>query len=67
MRANFVDDPARQCGSKLRYPSKAAAKKAIRVMQTRRGNTTQRNAPYLCPHCNFWHYGGQPGTRRRPR
>ena len=63
--AHFVDDPDRQCGRKRRYLSKTEAKLAMKRNQTIAGNARQRNVVYRCPHCDFFHYGKHPGSRRK--
>lgn len=51
---HYVDDPARQCGSKRAY-TKPEAKKAAKTFAMHRGGEKIR--PYRCPHCERWHLG----------
>lgn len=55
-------DPARQCGDKKRLRSRKIAKAYIK--QVRGTGKTSGKAkdlrPYLCQHCNNWHFGHKP-------
>lgn len=63
-RATFQAPPEISCHGKIRYPSRKAARLAIRRHRDRKG----LNA-YACPHCSDpeakvtnWHIGHRPWT-----
>lgn len=61
-------DPARQCDGKVRYESKAKAKRANRINSTKFGDRHGRMAAYRCPHCGWFHLGHMnPTIRDRQR
>ena len=44
-----------ECGNKLRYASKAEAKRAEKIIRTVSGGSRQH--AYRCPYCDRWHTG----------
>lgn len=55
------------CTTKVCYPSKAQAKKALKVMRRRDGRGADHLTYYECCHCNGWHLGNLPGYQRYTR
>lgn len=51
-----VDDPNRQCIGKLKYPTKAKAKRFIARATI---HNRDRLTVYRCPHCRFFHVGNR--------
>ena len=49
--------------SKVPYPSKAAAKRTARQLQSRQGRDP--NAPYRCDECGQWHLTSQHRDARK--
>ena len=53
---------AENCRGKISYPTKAAANRAARLSQKRRGGPVMEH--FFCPHCQGFHIGRQNGALR---
>jgi hypothetical protein len=55
---------ARECGDKIRNPTKADALAQSAQMRRRFAATRRTANVYHCRHCGCWHVGHQPRGRR---